>query len=194
MKLLRAITIRKSPEEVYAYWRDFRNLPKFMQHLQDVQVIDSTHSHWATKAPIGGGTIEWDAEIVEDQPNEMIAWQSVDEATVPNGGRVTFTKAPRDLGTELRVVMVYEVPAGKIGEAIAGLFGEDPARQVYDALRNFKSILETGEIVFSDASIHGKPHPAQPSDKITAGSGMGPGSTMAGTVPARGSTTGEAAR
>ena len=98
MQLMRAITIRKSPEEVYAYWRDFRNLPKFMQHLQDVRVIDNTHSHWATKAPFGGGTVEWDAEIVEDQPNEMIAWQSVDEATVPNGGRVTFKKAPRDQG------------------------------------------------------------------------------------------------
>ncbi len=179
MQLMRAITIRKSPEEVYAYWRDFRNLPKFMQHLQDVRVIDNTHSHWATKAPFGGGTVEWDAEIVEDQPNEMIAWQSVDEATVPNGGRVTFKKAPRDQGTEVRVVMVYEVPGGKLGEAVAGLFGEDPKRQVYDDLRSLKQVLETGEVLFSDASIHGKPHPAQPSDKIPEGAGI----RDAGSIP-----------
>ncbi len=172
MQLMRAITIRKTPEEVYAYWRDFRNLPKFMLHLQDVQVIDSTHSHWATKAPVGGGTVEWDAEISEDRPNELIAWRSLEGASVPNSGHVSFTKAPRDLGTEVRVQMDYEVPAGPIGKAIATLFGESPERQVYDDLRALKAVLETGEILFSDASIHGKPHPAQPSDKIPAGAAI----------------------
>ncbi len=182
MHLMRAITIRKPREEVYAFWRDFSNLPRFMLHLQDVQVIDNTHSHWATKAPIGDKPVEWDAEIVDDRPNELIAWQSLPGATAPNRGHVSFANAPRDLGTEVRVHMEYEVPGGAVGKAIAALFGEDPERQVYDDLRALKQVLETGEVLFSDASIHGKPHPAQPSDKIPAGAAIRATGGMQGEV------------
>lgn len=161
MELKRAITINKPPEEVYAFWRDFRNLPRFMTHLQEVRVIDDTHSHWATKAPVGkDATIEWDAEIVEDRLNELIAWQSLPGATAPNRGAVTFTPAPGDRGTEVRVTMEYEIPGGAVGELAAKMLGEDPKRQVYDDLRGLKQVLETGEILYSNSSIHGRPHPA----------------------------------
>ncbi len=173
MELMRAITINKPPEEVYAFWRDFRNLPRFMLHLQDVQVIDDRHSHWETRAPImKDKTLGWDAEIVDDRPNELISWQSLPDADVPNRGTVRFNPAPRDQGTEVRVFMEYEVPGGPVGKAMAGLFGEAPERQVYDDLRALKSVLETGEILFSDSSIHGKPHPAQPDSSISEGAAI----------------------
>jgi uncharacterized membrane protein len=161
MELKRAITINRPPEEIYAFWRDFRNLPRFMIHLQDVQVIDPTHSHWATRALVGKDTtIEWDAEIVEDRPNELIAWQSLPGATVPNRGAVRFAPAPDKRGCEVRVDMAYEIPGGPVGELVAKMLGEDPKRQVYDDLRALKQVMEAGEILLSDSSIHGRPHPA----------------------------------
>jgi uncharacterized membrane protein len=117
-------------------------------------------------------TIEWDAEITEERPNELIAWRSLPGADVPNRGTVRFTPAPGDRGTEVRVEMEYEVPAGPIGKLVAKVAGEDPERQVYDDLRNLKQVLETGEILYSDASIHGRPHPAVPDPGIDAGAGI----------------------
>jgi uncharacterized membrane protein len=132
-----------------------------MIHLQDVQVIDDTHSHWATRAPVGkDATIEWDAEITEDRRNEMIAWRSLPGALVPNRGAVTFAPAPDNRGCEVRVDMAYEIPGGPVGELAAKLLGEDPKRQVYDDLRALKQVLETGEILYSNSSVHGRPHPA----------------------------------
>ena len=161
MELKRAISINKPREEVYTFWRDFRNLPRFMIHLQDVQVLDERRSHWATRAPLDkSDTIEWDAEIVDDRANELIAWQSLPGALVPNQGAVTFAPAPDNRGTEVRVDMAYEIPGGPVGELIAKLLGEDPKRQVYDDLRALKQVLEAGEILLSDSSIHGRPHPA----------------------------------
>jgi uncharacterized membrane protein len=165
----RAITINRPPGELYAFWRDFRNLPRFMTHLQAVQVIDDRHSHWQTRAPLDKDkTIEWDAEITEDRPGEMIAWRSLPGADVPNEGTVRFTPAPGNRGTEVRVEMDYQVPGGPIGKAIATLFGESPERQVYDDLRALKQVIETGEILLSDSSIHGHPHPAVPAPDAAA--------------------------
>ncbi|HVF91960.1 MAG TPA: SRPBCC family protein, partial [Blastocatellia bacterium] len=156
-----AITIRRPAEELYRYWRDFGKLPQFMEHLESVQVLDERRSHWVAKAP-AGTSVEWDAEITEDRPNELISWRSVEGSDVENFGSVRFVRAPGDRGTEVWVEVEYNPPAGALGAAIAKLFGEAPEQQIKGDLFRFKQVMETGEVVKSDSSIHRGPHPAQP--------------------------------
>ena len=142
----RTVTIyNKSPEELYNYWHDFENLPRFMKHLQSVKVLDLRRSHWVATAPMGQ-TIEWDAEIVDDRPNELIAWASAEGAQVENAGFVRFKPAQGRQGTEVKVVLEYSVPGGAVTAAIAKLFGEEPEQQIGDELNRFKQLMETGEI------------------------------------------------
>lgn len=155
------ITVDRGPAEVYADWRDFENLPRFMEHLEEVRITDGNRSHWKAKAP-AGRTVEWDAETTEDVTGERIAWRSLPGADIPNRGAVRFVPAPADRGTEVHVELHYEPPAGRLGSLVAKLFGEEPALQVKGDLRRFKQVLETGEVVRSDASIHRGMHPAQP--------------------------------
>jgi uncharacterized membrane protein len=147
-----SFTIQKSPEELYAFWRKFDNLPKFMKHLKSVEVQDEKRSHWVADAPMGM-SVKWDAEIINDEPNRLIAWRSLGGADVDNAGSVTFRAAPGDRGTEVTVVMDYIPPAGAAGAAVAKLFGKSADSMVRDDLRNFKRLMETGEI----ASIEGQP-------------------------------------
>ena len=160
----RSVTINKSPEECYAFWRNFENLPQFMRHLESVTVIDDRRSHWKAKAP-AGTSVEWDAETTEDRPNEFIAWRSTEDADVFNAGSVRFERAPGGRGTEVRVELEYKPPLGKIGSKVAMLFREEPGQQVMDDLRHFKQVMETGEILFSDATKQRGMHPAQPNDE-----------------------------
>ena len=155
------ITVNLPVEEVYAFWRDFENLPRFMKHLEMVQVTGDRRSHWVARAP-AGRTVEWDAETIEDRPNELIAWRSIEGADVDNEGRVRFVPAPGARGTELHVDLRYHPPAGRLGSLVAKLFHEEPAQQVRGDLRRFKQVMEVGEVVRSDASIHYGPHAAQP--------------------------------
>jgi uncharacterized membrane protein len=141
----RSIIVNRPREEVYRFWRDFSNLPRFMQHLQAVDVRDDKHSHWVTKAP-AGSTAEWDAEIINEVPEETIAWQSAGETNVPNSGSVRFVPAENGGATVVKVTLNYDPPAGKLGDLIARLFGESPDQQVRDDLRRFKALMETGEI------------------------------------------------
>jgi uncharacterized membrane protein len=158
MDVTKAVTIRRSPAEIYAFWRSFQNLPRFMYHLQDVRVIDDRRSHWVVKAP-AGKSVEWDAEIVEDQPNERIAWRSLPDADVPNSGWVEFKPAPGGRGTEVHVALRYDPPAGKLGALVAKLFGEEPSQQIGDDLRRLKQLMETGEVVRSEATPAGQGAP-----------------------------------
>ena len=139
-----AVTINRSPAEIYQFWRRLENLPKFMDHLESVTVIDDKRSHWIAKGP-AGKKVEWDAEIINEIPNELIGWRSTEGAGVPNAGSVQFNRAPGGRGTELRVELRYDPPGGALGALFARLFGEEPNQQVKDDLRNLKSILETGE-------------------------------------------------
>jgi len=149
-----AFLINRSPADLYSYWRNFENLPKIMTHLKSVRVTDSTHSHWVAKAPaIAGGSVEWDAEITDDQPNSLIAWRSLPGSTIDTVGQIRFSPAMGDRGTEVHVYMDYVPPAGKLGHWIATLFGEAPRRQMRDDLRNFKRIMELGEL----PTISGQP-------------------------------------
>ena len=160
IEVRRAITIARPPDEVYRFWRNFENLPRFMAHLERVTVIDERRSRWIARAP-AGASVEWEAEITEDSPGELIAWRAVQHAQVPNHGQVRFVRSP-DGGTEVHVDLRYEPPGGKLGAAIAKLFGEEPAQQVAGDLRRFKQVMELGEVVHSDASIHRGMHSAQP--------------------------------
>lgn len=145
VKVEHVVTIDKAPEELYRFWRNFENLPRFMQHLQSVTVKDSIHSHWVANAP-AGASVEWNAEIINDRPNQLIAWRSVGDSQIGNAGSVHFTPAPGNRGTEVKVVLEYDPPGGRIGSLIAKLFGEEPNQQVREDLRHFKEIMETGEI------------------------------------------------
>jgi uncharacterized membrane protein len=156
------VTVRRSPPEVYAFWRNFENLPRFMAHLEAVHVITEQRSRWTAKAP-AGAKVDWDAEITDDRPNELIAWQALPASDVPNYGSVRFVAAPGDQGTEVHVELRYEPPGGKLGAVVAQLFGEEPNQQVKSDLRRFKQVMELGEVVHSDASIHRGMHAAQPS-------------------------------
>ena len=164
MHVSQTITINRPPEEIYRFWHDLPNLPRFMSHIEAVDVIDERRSHWRAKAP-AGSTVEWDSEIVEDQPGRSIAWRSLEGSDVRNDGRVSVVPAPGDRGTEVRVELDYDLPGGKLAAVFAKMFGEEPAQQVYDDLHALKQVLETGEVVRSDAtSIEGRmrKHPGQP--------------------------------
>ena len=166
-----AVTVRRAPEDVYRFWRDLENLPAFMYHLKSVTADSGNRSHWVANAPIGQ-SVQWDAQITEDEPNKRIAWQSLAGSPVENGGSVQFTHAPGD-GTEVRVTLSYHIPGGVLGKAAATLFGESPEQQVNDDLRRLKQILETGQVLRSDGSPEGtaairqmhqraaQPHPAK---------------------------------
>ncbi len=138
-----SIVLNRARGEVYRFWRNLENLPRFMDHLEAVTVLDERRSHWTAKGP-AGSRVEWDAEIHNEIPNELIAWRSLQGSEVDNAGSVHFM--PTENGdTEVRVVLRYDPPAGKLGAAVARLFGEDPSRQVADDLRRLKQVLETGE-------------------------------------------------
>ena len=166
LKVSKAITVNRSPDEVYAFWRDFGNLPRFMDNVESVTATGEGRSHWKVKAPLGG-TVEWDAEIVEDRPGEIISWRSLENADVKNAGTVRFEPAPGGRGTEIHVELEYSPPGGPVGAAIAWLFGEEPSQQTREDLRRFKQVMETGEVVRSEATLDGsgpKQRPAQPAE------------------------------
>lgn len=142
----------KSPDELYAYWRDFNNLPSVFEHLERVDVLDDKRSHWISTGPLHM-KFEWDAEIINDEPGQLIAWRSLAGASVDNAGSVRFLKAPADRGTELKVTLDYIPPAGVIGKTIATLIGQNPAWQIREDIRRFKWKMESGEI----PTIEGQP-------------------------------------
>lgn len=146
IQVLEAVTILRPRQEVYGFWRDFAHLPRFMRHLESVRVIDERHSHWVATGP-AGRSLEWDAEIVEDRPGSLIAWRSLGQADVPNRGEVRFADAPGERGTELRVRLEYDPPAGSTGATFAKLFGHEPSLQIAEDVRRCKQLLEAGEIV-----------------------------------------------
>jgi uncharacterized membrane protein len=154
MRVRASVTVNRPVREVYGFWRDFANLPRFMRHLESVRQVGDRQWHWAARAP-AGRSVSWHAELVEDRPNEMIKWRSTAEATVPNSGCVRFSPAAGGRGTEVRVEIGYSLPGGPVGAGIARIFGEHPEQQIADDLRRFKQVLETGEIVRSDGSPDG---------------------------------------
>ncbi|MFL6675899.1 MAG: SRPBCC family protein [Massilia sp.] len=154
-RVCQSIMINCAPEECYRSWRNFENFPSFMQHIESVQALDQGRTHWRATAP-GGSRAEWDAEITEDQPNQLIGWRALPGSQVENSGTVRFAPAPGGKGTVLAVDMEYKPPAGAAGTLVAKLFGEEPAQQVRGDLRRFKQLLETGEIPTTRGQSHGE--------------------------------------
>jgi uncharacterized membrane protein len=144
VRVEKVVTINKPVADVYAAWRDIERLPEIMTHLESVAETADGLSHWVAKAPLGR-TVAWDAEVINDDAGRVISWRSVEGADVPNVGAVHFHEAPGGRGTELRVRIEYNPPAGALGATVAKLFGEEPSQQVADDLRRFKAFMETGE-------------------------------------------------
>lgn len=164
-------TINRPIEEVFGFWRNVENLPRFMRHLESVQPIDGRRSRWRAKAP-AGMTVEWEAELVQDVRDEWIAWRSIEGSGIRNSGSVRFSRAPGARGTEVRVQLEYAPPAGAVGRGLAWLFGEEPEQQIHEDLHRFKQLMETGEIPLSEG--FGLWRAAQPStpERIRALAGV----------------------
>jgi uncharacterized membrane protein len=141
----RSVTINRPRAELYAFWRDFNNLPTFMHNIHSVTIKDRTHSHWIIEAP-AGKRVEWDSQITQDEPGGLIAWESLEGASVRNSGRVEFLDSPDSRGTVVRITLTYDPPAGTVGKLIAKLFQKEPKVQARQDLRRFKQLMETGEI------------------------------------------------
>jgi uncharacterized membrane protein len=146
VKVERSVTVNRSPEELYRFWRNLENLPRVMSHLQRVENRGNKRSRWVARAPMGLSA-EWDAEIITENPSEAIGWRSLPDSQVATAGSVHFTRAPG--GTAVRVVLKYDPPGGKLGAWLAWLFGEDPGRQIDEDLRRFRQMMESGEPVFA---------------------------------------------
>jgi uncharacterized membrane protein len=156
IRVEKTVTIQnKSPEELYRFWHDFENLPMFMKHLKSVTIVSETRSHWVANAPLGN-SVEWDAEIITDQENQLITWASIEGADVDNSGFVRFQHAPQGRGTEVKVVLEYNVPGGALTAAIAKVFGEEPEQQIGDDLRRFKMLMEAGELATTEGQSSGR--------------------------------------
>ena len=139
-----AITIYRPVSEVYSFWRNLENLPRFMEHLEEVRVIGRFHSHWVARGPLGV-LVEWDAEIINDISPTLISWKSVGHSDVVSAGSVRF-KPEGEHATQVHVKLQYDPPAGKLGATVAWLLGDDPQHQIAEDLRRFKQLLETGEL------------------------------------------------
>ncbi len=140
-----SVTINRPAEELYRFWRNLENLPRFMRHLESVERITDTLSRWRAKGP-GGRHVEWNAEIINEVPNDVIGWKSIEGSDVISAGSVNFEEAGPGRGTRVRVRLQYSPPGGKVGDAIARLMGRDAATQIREDLRRFKQLIETGEV------------------------------------------------
>ena len=160
----KSILINRSPDEVYKFWRNFENLPRFMNYLESVEVISDRRSRWRVNA--AGVTLQWEAEITSDEPGRHIVWRSLGSADVENRGEVEFEEATGGRGSYVKVRLDYNPPGGRIGAAIAKMFAHSPEQLIGSDLRRFKQIMEVGEVVHSDASIHAGMHPGQPPERI----------------------------
>ena len=152
---VKSVTVDRSPEELYSAWRDFTNLPHFMENLEAVHILDDRRSHWVAKGP-AGSTVEWDAEITEDIPDTRISWQSTHNADVENSGSVQFSPAVGGRGTVVRVTLDYTPPAGKIGATMARLFGKAPEQEIDVDLHRFEQWMETGMVTVTEGQPTGR--------------------------------------
>ena len=151
----KVVAIDRPPQELYGFWRQFENLPRFMRHLESVRVIGQHRSHWIAKGP-AGSRVEWEAEIVDDRPGELISWRSLPGADIENSGSVRFERASGGRGTFVRVKMEYNPPGGFFGATVAKILGEDPDTQVQRDLYRFKQVMETGQVTTTEGQPAGR--------------------------------------
>ncbi len=139
----KTVTIDRSAEYLYTFWRDFTNLSQFMKEIKSIEVANDRHSHWTVQGP-GGAPLEWDAEITDDVPNHRIAWRTTEQASIDHSGSVEFFPTTGQRGTIVKVVMEYNMPGGMIGAAMAKVLGREPGQMVMSNLRRFKQICRDG--------------------------------------------------
>jgi uncharacterized membrane protein len=151
----KSITINSTPGDLYNFWRDLENLPRFMENLESVTQLDENRSHWVVTGP-GGKKIEWDAEVYNEKEGEMIAWRSLPGADITNAGSVHFEEAPGGRGTHLKVTLNYNPPGGKAAALFAKLFGQEPGQLVEHNLKRLKQLIETGEIPTTEGHPSGR--------------------------------------
>jgi uncharacterized membrane protein len=144
--------INRQAEELYEFWRNLEQLPRVMPELSSVRMVDPRRSHWVARGPAGWRT-EWYADIINDIPNELIAWRTSEGSSVVSAGSVHFEPGPVGRGTVVRVKLQYDPPGGKLGAAFAWAFGDEPSQVIREGLRRFKQLMETGEI----PTIEGQP-------------------------------------
>jgi uncharacterized membrane protein len=149
-----SVTINRPIEELYRFWRNLENLPQFMQHLESVERTTDTLSRWRARGP-GGKVVEWNAEIINEVPNKVIGWRSIEGSEVVSAGSVNFEDGGPGRGTHVRVHMQYSPPGGKVGAAIARLLGRDAASEIREDLRRFKQMVEAGEVPTTEGQPHG---------------------------------------
>src|SRR6187402_3432844 len=145
VNVLESVSINRPIEQLYRFWRNLENLPRFMRHLESVERITDTISHWKAIGP-AGTTVEWDAEIHNEVPNQLIGWRSLEGSDVVSAGSVNFDAAPAGAGTRVTVNLQYSPPGGKVGAAVARLFGRDAETEIRADLRRFKEVVESGEV------------------------------------------------
>jgi uncharacterized membrane protein len=150
----RAATVMRPREEVYRFWRKLENLPRFMRHLISVTDLGRGRSRWIARGP-GGRRIQWDAVIHNEVENELLAWRSLPDAHVDSAGSVLFSDAPGGRGTEIKVELQYNPPAGVLGALVGKMFGAEPSGQIQEDLGRLKQLLETGEVITVDGQSHG---------------------------------------
>jgi uncharacterized membrane protein len=151
----KTITINRSPEDLYRIWRNFQNLPKFMKHIESVEILSDNRSRWTAKVP-GGKKLQWESEILLDRPNEEIVWRSLENSDVQNSGSVRFEPAPARRGTRVIIQMEINELPGLVGSTIAKLVGKVPEQIIQEDLRAFKQLTETGEIATTEGQPSGR--------------------------------------
>jgi uncharacterized membrane protein len=162
-----SVTINKPVAEIYSFWRNLENLPRFMDHLESVRSTGPQRSHWVAKAP-AGMHVEWDAEIINETENKVIGWRSLPGSQVTSAGSVNFDDAGPERGTRITVHLQYEPPAGRLGALFAKLFGEEPSQQIHEDLRRLKRLLEAGEVPTTEGQPSGRAREWRRSSRRTA--------------------------
>ena len=169
-----SVTIDRPVSELFSFWRNFENLPRFMDHLEAVTTTGRDRSHWVAKAP-AGLRVEWDAEIINEVENQVIGWQSLPGSDVTSAGSVNFDDAGPGRGTRITVHLQYDPPAGKLGALFAKVFGEEPSQQIHEDLRRLKRLLEAGEVPTTEGQSSGRrPERSRRSGVAAGREGQGP--------------------
>ena len=140
-----SVIIHKSATELFEFWRDLENLPRIMKHLKSVEIIDQKQSYWKAGGP-AGTTLEWEAGVIDEKENEFISWRSLKNSQIENAGSVSFIPTVNGRGTEVKVRLCYNPPGGALGDAIAKIFGKDPADELEEDLERFKNLMESEKI------------------------------------------------
>jgi uncharacterized membrane protein len=141
LKMEQSVTINRSPDEIYSFWRQLENLPRFMEHIKSVTQTGDGISHWVVQTS-AGKELEWDARLIEDKPGQMLSWQSLDGADFDNAGSVWFTPTSDGMGTVVKVSMKYSPPGGKLGAFLAKFMGDSAEQQMTEDLLRLKNLLE----------------------------------------------------